>query len=496
MQRGTLLPDRLAGAIWGHLVGDAVGVPYEFRPASAIGEVRFGATGTHRQPPGTWSDDGGLMLALLDSLLSAGFDVEDQGRRALAWADDGAYTPDGDGRFDIGNATRTALDRIRRGQPAATSGGTGESDLGNGSLMRVLPVALVDADVDDAELVERAHAASAVTHGHPVAQAACAWYVLVARGLLTGHGERQQALDRARRTLRQLYGASADRKAALDRLEAWEGRSGRGFVVDSFWSAWDAFAGADSYKETIVRAIRYGNDTDTTAAIAGGLAGIRWGIDGIPRPWREDLRGRDLVDPLVDRLVERHGWSTSSTNPIRVAWVVELDPRQEEGTVGITFLPGKRDPMGRSARHWRSVRTDLTDLARAGVDLLVVLVEDRELLTLGVSASDLETREARPHIIRFPIPDFGIPADHEAFARDCLGSVTGAMKFGGNAVLACRGGLGRAGLVAACVLVDWGWEPASAIDQVRTVRPGAIETREQEAFVERHGVFRRGGRAA
>src|SRR5687767_2144669 len=83
--RGTANPTDLAtwliGGVWGHLVGDAVGVPYEFRSADDIGTVEFGATGTHRQPPGTWSDDGALMLALLESLLSCGFDIEDQGRR-------------------------------------------------------------------------------------------------------------------------------------------------------------------------------------------------------------------------------------------------------------------------------------------------------------------------------------------------------------------------------------------------------------------------------
>ena len=126
------LADRLAGAVWGHLVGDAVGVPYEFKDASAITTVHFGVPGTHGQPPGTWSDDGASMLALLDSLLrdraddEAEFDPEDQGKRFLAWADDGAYTPDGDGRFDIGNATSSALARLRRGTPAEQAGGTGE----------------------------------------------------------------------------------------------------------------------------------------------------------------------------------------------------------------------------------------------------------------------------------------------------------------------------------------------------------------------------------
>ena len=177
---GRIRADRLRGAVWGHLIGDAVGVPYEFREPSVIGEVVFGARGTHGQPPGTWSDDGALMLALLDSLTSVGFDVEDQGRRALDWADRGAYTPDGDGKFDIGNATADALARIRNGEPAQTAGGAGDRDLGNGSLMRILPIALVEPDATDDSLAARAHRASAVTHRHTVAQVTCALYVLVA----------------------------------------------------------------------------------------------------------------------------------------------------------------------------------------------------------------------------------------------------------------------------------------------------------------------------
>src|SRR5579871_2412442 len=82
--------DRLAGGVWGHLVGDAMGVPYEFLAPDQILEVRWGARGTHNQPPGTWSDDGALMLALLDSLLSCGFDLADQAKRSLSWFETGA----------------------------------------------------------------------------------------------------------------------------------------------------------------------------------------------------------------------------------------------------------------------------------------------------------------------------------------------------------------------------------------------------------------------
>ena len=62
-----LLPERLSGGVYGHLVGDALGVPYEFVPAGHIDDVTWRGGGAHGQPPGTWSDDGALMLALLDS---------------------------------------------------------------------------------------------------------------------------------------------------------------------------------------------------------------------------------------------------------------------------------------------------------------------------------------------------------------------------------------------------------------------------------------------
>ena len=305
------LAERLAGAVWGHLVGDAVGVPYEFRPPESIGAVEFGARGAHGQPPGTWSDDGALMLALLDSLLRARgdgelrFDTSDQARRFLAWADEGAYTPDGDGRFDIGGATRDAFERLRNGRRPEAAGGTGAYDNGNGSLMRILPLALVERDLPDEVLVDHARRSSAITHGHAVARTACALYVLVARRLLDG-ADAAAALANATATLRAIHAAEAESEAsvaALELIEAWPGRAGRGYVVDSFWSAWDAFAGAASYRDTVERAVRYGHDTDTTACIAGGLAGIHWGLGGIPAEWLAGMRGRTIVDPLLERLI-------------------------------------------------------------------------------------------------------------------------------------------------------------------------------------------------
>lgn len=290
-------------ATYGHLVGDAMGVPYEFSAPDAHRAVELRGRGAHGQPAGTWSDDGALMLALLDSLLSVGFDPEDQGRRALAWADARAYTPDGDGAFDIGVATSAALGRLRAGVPAIDAGGTGERDQGNGSLMRILPIALVDVPEEDAALVERAHLAGRVTHGHPNCQVACALYVLVAQTLIEHPGgDPEPALALATDRLHGVYATDPAFASVLRELLAHRSmvkRAGGGWVLDSFWSAWEAVAASATYRETIERAIRYGHDTDTTAAIAGGLAGIRFGVDGIPAAWLAALRGRDLVEDVL-----------------------------------------------------------------------------------------------------------------------------------------------------------------------------------------------------
>ena len=479
------LAERLSGAVIGHLVGDAMGVPYEFRKPDEIGRVRFGEKGSHGKPPGTWSDDGALMLALLDSLLERGFDTTDQAARALAWLNEGAYTPDSEGRFDVGNATATALSAFARGIPAEEAGPSDEYSGGNGSLMRILPLALVERDLAVRELVERAHRASRVTHGHARPQVACALYVLIARRLLAGDGGRAQALADARAELRSLYESGEfepEYVAALDHLEAWTERQGRGRAWDSFWSAWDAFAGAGSYRETIERAIRYGNDTDTTAAVAGGLAGIRWGIDGIPAEWRSGLRGREIFKPLVVKLLASVG---AASTPIRVDRV-KLDSvpvlRDANGTLGMTFLPGKHG-LGRAGTHRRDLETDARVLVQThGVDTLVLLVEDHELDAARVPGIAGVMERHGIELLRHPILDMGVPADPAAF-RALLGDVIARVKGGRHVAVACLGGLGRTGTAVACLLVEAGLDPESAIALTRTSRQRTIETPAQERFV-------------
>jgi ADP-ribosylglycohydrolase len=494
--------ERLEGAIWGHLVGDALGVPYEFLPPEAIGEVRFGASGTHGQPPGTWSDDGALMLALLDSVVAwddgggravVRFDPADQARRILRWFEEGAYTPDGDGRFDIGNTTWAAIEALRAGVPAEEAGSVLPNGLGNGSLMRILPLALAGTGLDDPTLVRWAAAASGVTHGAPLARVACALYVLLATRLLAAPDEPAAALAGACDALRtQVAGTVLE--AALAKLLAWDRRTGGGHVADAFWSAWDAVEGAGSYQDAVTRAVRLGHDTDTTAAIAGGLAGIRWGIGDIPLAWLSAMRGRDVAGPLVDRLLARGGWRTSTTSPLRVDWVPLADVpglADAPGALGMTLLPGKKR-LGYSGPQWRDPVADARRLRDVhGCATFLLLVEDVDLAMSRARGTIPALEAAGVRVVRHPVPDMDVPADADAF-RVTLDDVLARIRAGERVVVACRGGLGRTGTAAACLLVDGGVPPDEAIARVRAVRPGTVERRSQELFV-RAWAGREGG---
>jgi len=303
--------ERLAGGLIGLLVGDALGVPYEFHPPERLppaDQIEFtpphGFVRSHPSaPPGTWSDDGAQALCLLDSLLAHNrFDADDFGHRLLLWYEKGYMAVDGN-VFDVGAQTGRALRALRNGTPALQAGATEEQALGNGSLMRVLPLALWHRGTDDA-LVADAHAQSRVTHGHLRAQVCCALYCLWARRVIE---ECDDPWRDAVQTLRRCYLADPDAERELE----WSVRPndpyqtrGRGYVVDTLHSAREAVR-ASSYEAVVRTAVAFGHDTDTTACVAGGIAGVRDGLDAIPLRWRTGLRGLGLAESLLAGLLAR-----------------------------------------------------------------------------------------------------------------------------------------------------------------------------------------------
>jgi ADP-ribosylglycohydrolase len=301
--------ERIAGGLIGLLVGDALGVPYEFQEAEELppaAEIEFEPPAGFRRshwgvPPGTWSDDGAHALALLASLLEGGrLDPEDLGRRLLDWYRRGAFAVDAK-VFDIGNQTVRALAALQDGVPALEAGPAEERANGNGSLMRVLPLALWHRGTD-AELAADACTQSRVTHGHPRSQVCCALYCLWARRTLEGKGDAWQSAVAA---LRALLGEDSPLRAELEdavRPDDPPGGRGGGYVVDCLHSARLAVE-AGSYEQVVKAAVAIGDDTDTTAAVAGGIAGLRDGLAAIPQRWRDGLRGRELYEPLLRRLL-------------------------------------------------------------------------------------------------------------------------------------------------------------------------------------------------
>lgn len=305
------------GGLVGLLIGDAVGVCYEFRPPERLPARELidmvPPAGFHRSHAGvqvgTWSDDGAQALCLLASLVECGkFSLPDFAQRLLRWMREGYMAVDGD-VFDIGVQTAEALHNLADGVPPRESGGASVMDNGNGSLMRVLPLALWHRGADE-ELVRAAHLQSLPTHAHPRSLVACAYYCLVARGYLLGANDAWVLADRS---LQTIYEAWADRAFAdrllgeletLRRFPITDRPNGTGYVLDTLWSARQALV-ASTFDEVIRNAIRFGHDTDTTAAVAGGLAGIRFGLTGIPAPWLVALRGFDLAAPLVTSLATR-----------------------------------------------------------------------------------------------------------------------------------------------------------------------------------------------
>jgi ADP-ribosyl-[dinitrogen reductase] hydrolase len=310
--------DRIIGGLLGVAVGDALGVPVEFLTRETIAQnpVRdMIGFGTHRQPPGTWSDDSSLTFCLAESLCQ-GYDLNAISGRFQNWLYHGYWTASGR-VFDVGNATREAIENLRFGKSPLESGLSHIRSNGNGSLMRILPLAFfLYTETDAQRRFQRIHEVSGITHAHPVSLIACGIYVHFAIELMRDSNP-ARAWETTRRIAVGHYAALPEFKPHLTpfrRLLAEEfartpGREiqSSGYVVHTLEAAiWCLFQ-CDDYAKTVLLAVNLGEDTDTTGAVAGGLAGVVWGGRGIPEKWsgqlirREDIEklGRDLGEACL-----------------------------------------------------------------------------------------------------------------------------------------------------------------------------------------------------
>ena len=305
----TKKENQLFGGIFGFSVGDALGVPVEFtsreeRKQDPVGEMR--AYGTYHQYFGTWSDDSSLTFCLMDSLKD-GYDLKNIAEKFTQYYYENLWTPFNK-VFDIGGTTAKAIECIKAGNNILECGGRHEEDNGNGSLMRILPLAFYLKNKVVEEKLKIIEEISSLTHAHKRSRLACIIYIELAINLIDGN-DKLESYENAKRfvnaSCKENYSEEfVNFHNILDKditLLSEEKIISSGYVVHSLEAALWSFLTSETYKDTILKAINLGEDTDTIAAIAGGIAGIYYGIEAIPDSWLQCLvRKKDINNLIID----------------------------------------------------------------------------------------------------------------------------------------------------------------------------------------------------
>jgi ADP-ribosyl-[dinitrogen reductase] hydrolase len=289
------MKNRIMGGILGVLVGDALGLPVQFLSRGEIQDnpiTEMRGYGTFDVPAGTWSDDSSLTLCLVESLSENGYDLEDLAKRCVLWFDEGYLTPF-DESFDIGRATAQAMNRLKEGISPLKAGSTEEHSNGNGSLMRILPAAIYFMNLTELDFIQKVSNISRVTHAHPRSQLGCCLYSLYCKDLLKGLNPKE-AYDALLHKAGTLFKGSEMEgelsayqrilNGGLPLLNESEIQSS-GYVVDTLEAALWCLLQNSNFKATVLQAVNLGDDTDTVGAVTGGMAGLYYGFDSIPKAW-------------------------------------------------------------------------------------------------------------------------------------------------------------------------------------------------------------------
>jgi ADP-ribosyl-[dinitrogen reductase] hydrolase len=307
----TETKNKVRDCLLGLAIGDALGVPFEFQGRKSMlqnpctGMVGFG---THNQPPGTWSDDSALSFCLAEALTN-GYDLSSIAMNFVQWLYEGFWTPRSV-VFDVGLTTHMAIERLKNGISPEISGDTDEYSNGNGSLMRILPLLFFIADKPIRERFSLTRQVSSITHGHLRSVIACFIYLEYARNILSGQ-DGIGAYEELTRTFSEFVRSntfltveakSFSRLLSGDLVQVnAEHISSSGYVVHTLEAGLWCLIQTNSFAETVLKAVNLGDDNDTTAAVAGGLAGLLYGADSIPTGWLDMLARRQDIEDLARR---------------------------------------------------------------------------------------------------------------------------------------------------------------------------------------------------
>jgi ADP-ribosyl-[dinitrogen reductase] hydrolase len=309
--------EAIKAALFGVAVGDALGVPVEFKSRNLLKGNPVSdmiGYGTYNLPEGTWSDDSSLTFCLAEAL-TQDFDLHTIGQNFVKWHQENFWTPRGV-VFDIGFSTSTALHKIADGEKPELAGGTSESSNGNGSLMRILPLLFYLRDKPVDERYDITKSVSSITHGHIYSVICCFYYLEFARQLLEGK-DKYEAYSNLQTTVTEHLESRAigpDAMALLGRLlhgrvdELGEDAiQSSGYVLHTLEASIWCLLTTDNYRDAVVKAVNLGEDTDTTGAVTGGLAGLYYGLGSIPVNWLTPLARRNDIEDLAVRLAGKLG---------------------------------------------------------------------------------------------------------------------------------------------------------------------------------------------
>ena len=495
-------PDRARAAFLGLALGDAYGRSLEF----VRGQVVRTRPVAIPSRDFMWTDDTHMALYLTDALtsLDAGarhpFCVDTFGRAVgqafVAWSHDPLTPSTAPGSTCLTGAATFARtgDWRRSGVP--------QSD-GCGAVMRIVPLPIV---LHGDALGAAARAQALVTHAHPNAPSTAIAACFLVRELLDGAAldtslvprilahmaTRAELTDSVRSALEAALVQAEnptmswlDEAAIPDGDGGWRSPSALGLALVA------ALRWGDDFETAIDKAARIDGDSDSVACLTGMLIGAARGVDALPARWIAALPQLERLESAIASLLDMapqgvpgplpSGPRTSQTDPIEVSWL-PVTVGTQGGRLGVIFAPGKHAPSTLGRPWARNLDTDLDRLRHHhGVDLLVSLVEDWELewLKIGALCSAAEARGIA--VLRHPVVDGSTPQRTEAL--QVVQQAVSMASAGQSVVFHCRGGLGRAGTFAALALRHLGMSGPAAMAEVRAVRPGAIENRNQERFV-------------
>jgi ADP-ribosyl-[dinitrogen reductase] hydrolase len=298
--------------LFGVSVGDALGVPVEFKSREDISKnpVRdLIGFGTHNMPAGTFSDDSSLMFCLAEAL-TMGYDLNQVAQNFIKWRYNNYWTAT-DEVFDIGINTQHAIDRLVKGVRPDLAGDFEERSNGNGSLMRILPLLLYIKNKPVSERYEIIKQVSGITHGHVRSVISCFYYLQFALGILSGMDKFQVYME-----LQLFIPAFLDSihinpseknifyRLLIDRIDLIPEAKiqNSGYVLHTLEASIWCLLNTDNYAAAVLKAVNLGSDTDTTGAVTGGLAGLLYGHKSIPTHWLAQLARKSDIEDLAMRM--------------------------------------------------------------------------------------------------------------------------------------------------------------------------------------------------